>query len=1138
MAILQIVDKFGELLETHEITNLLDFMRENVPNYNDSIRPPYTAELNGKPWPYINHDAILDYDDYLLLTIEPKDPATIIAVVIAIASAAYAYNISSNLPKGYQDAAQDGSSIYNANARANAVRPSQPIPSIAGKPPSIYPDLICPVHRKYVNHEEFLYLLLSVGEGYFFIQDSHIYIAETPIINYSGDITPFIFEPGETISGTVAHENWYESLEVVNLQLSTATGDIPGNWTIDATASGDQFTSYLDGVATQFPFIAGEKFEILTGSNIGIFTVDSISGASSEIATVIAQDAVSNAEAQQIKQSQSLNRVRSQSGTAGRTVNSGYPPRTVRPTTDAATTNLTGVTGEAVTWRGLVGGINREGPYSLIPENETTQYIEVDVNFPGGLLELDSGNEQINKTVEIEIRYRDIGTESWIAVSGTSYTDNTYDERGYTVFIDTGAPIRPEIDFRLVTNESDKVNIVEDVFIKRVKCQLETPTSYADITTIALEMRGTNALAVTAENKINIKGAQRKLPTLAELEAGIFDLSSSNTVQPLPYNLAQNIYLSNTSMANDKSTPPVGGGAKEYKIDFTNNGLNMLLHSNQYVRFYELNVAYDPGQGFSYLDYFTAVSSSPQDDGYAVFAPDGYRVIVLKNSTSPATTYYIEDYIFTAPFDSKTVTANNTFTFGAEIDESVNGEAPLIYFRTDGFKFWVFDQKTAIINQYSMSAAWDVTTTTKDTETLDLSLTGAGGATDWAFGDYVGGQPTKFWILNGDIYQFNFSLSDISSALLNETYEYSSLGKKSFFVSEFNLNFCNFSEAPIKVTVDAYSLQGESDSRATSSIARFVANEFYNAKNGIVQNDIDWSAFSEFETVVNARNDFLDGEFKDETTLWEAMKVMLAPGYAEPALKTGKLLPVRISQSSDYLAPYTPDMMLDDGLEKRNSFYDESESDGIDVEYLDEDTGEMEIVECRLSGDNGFNPKRIQAIGITNRVRAWRYGMRERRRLFYKPALLQFKTEMDALNSEYGDAIAIASDIIASQAGTVVDFSGSTVTLDFDPNFSAGTYYAAFKKPNGEFSGLYEISAGGQSGEITLVSPSTLDFTPVIDSSPDSDGENTLITLGLSGEWGERAIVRNIQSSGENTVTVTCDEYVAEIYDDDDNSPA
>lgn len=1138
MATLQIVDKFGELLETHSTGNLIKFMRDNVPNYTNSIRPPYTAELNGKAWPYVDHNKDLLDDDFVLLTIEPGAQALpYIYLALAVASAAYAYNIASNLPKGYQDAAQDGSSIYNANARANAVRPSQPIPSIAGSPPSIYPDLICPIHRKYVNHEEFLYMLLCVGEGYYFIRDNHIYISETSIINYSGDITAFIFEPSETISGTIAHENWYESLEVVNLQLSTSTGEVPGNWTIDATAAGDQFTSYLDGVATEFPFVVGEKFEILTGSNVGIFTVDSISGSSNEIATVIAQDAVSNSDAQQINQSRGLNRVRSQSGTPGRTVNSGYAPRTVRPTVDAVSTSLTGVTGESVTWRGLVGGINIEGPYALIPENETTQYIEVDVNFPGGLVELDGSGEPTNKTVEIEIRYRAVGTDTWTTVPSTSYTDNTFDERGYTVSIDIGSPIRPEIDFRLVSPESDSVNIAEDVFIKRVKSRLETPTSYADVTTIALEMRGTNALAVTAENKINIKGAQRKLPTLAELEAGSFNLSKSVTEQGDSYNLGSRTYLSNTTIANDKSAPPVSGGAKEYKIDFTNDGLNMLLHSNQFVRFYELSVAYDPGQGFTYLDYITS-SSVAEDDGYAVFAPNGNRVIVLKNSASPATTYLVQEYNFATPFSSTGMTTGSNYTFGSEIDEDASGESPLIYFRNDGLKYWVFDQSTGVINQYSMSTAWDLSTTSKDIETFDVSATSALGATDWTFGDYSGTHPTKFWLLNGDIYQFDFSSSDISGATLNNTYSYSSLGKKSLFVSENNVNFCSFSSVPIRVNIDAYSLPSGPDIRATSSIARFVANEFYNAKNGNVQNDIDWDAFSSFETIVDARSDFLNGEFKDETTLWEAMKVMLSPGYAEPALKTGKLLPVRTAQASNYLAPYTPDMMLDDGLERRDKFYDESEPDGIDVEYLDEDTGEMELVECRLSGDGGYNPKRIQAIGITNRTRAWRFGMRERRRLFYKPAILQFKTELDALNSEYGDAIAIASDIIASQTGTVTDVSGSTVTLDFEPNFGAGTYYAAFKKPDGEFSGLYEISSGVGADEITLTSPSVLDFTPVIDSSPDADGENTLVSLGLSSEWGERAIVRNIQPGGENIVTVTCDEYIAEIYDDDNNSPA
>ena len=168
--------------------------------------------------------------------------------------------------------------------------------------------------------------------------------------------------------------------------------------------------------------------------------------------------------------------------------------------------------------------------------------------------------------------------------------------------------------------------------------------------------------------------------------------------------------------------------------------------------------------------------------------------------------------------------------------------------------------------------------------------------------------------------------------------------------------------------------------------------------------------------------------------------------------------------------------------------------------------------------------------------------MRQRREIYEKPANYIFNTEMDGLNSEYGDAIGIASDIFSSQSGTVTAYSSGNVTLDFSPTYDTATspmptYYAAFKKPGGEFSGLYTITMGSPNNVIVITDSPGLDFTPVTDASPDSDGENTLIALGTASEWGVRAIVRKVAPQGDSGAQIVAQEYVANIYADDDNSP-
>ena len=291
------------------------------------------------------------------------------------------------------------------------------------------------------------------------------------------------------------------------------------------------------------------------------------------------------------------------------------------------------------------------------------------------------------------------------------------------------------------------------------------------------------------------------------------------------------------------------------------------------------------------------------------------------------------------------------------------------------------------------------------------------------------------------------------------------------------------------------------------------------------------------DAILDPREDYLNAEFVDETTLWEALKIMFAPGYSEPAIKEGKLIPIRTVAGTDYSHLYTPDSMLD-GVTIDDRHYDGQENDGIDVEYLDEDSGEMEVVECRMPSDSGRRVRVVQSIGITNRTRAWRYGMRLRREEYYKPSNFTFTTEMDGLNSEYGDPVALASEIWGGQTGAVIAESGNTITLDFTPELSAASpfpqYFAAFKKPNGRFSGLYSISFGSPLNFITITDSPGIDFAPTVTANP---GDNTLVAIGTSDQWAKRAIIRRITPQSEDQVQVLCSEYVAEVLADDDNSP-
>ena len=281
------------------------------------------------------------------------------------------------------------------------------------------------------------------------------------------------------------------------------------------------------------------------------------------------------------------------------------------------------------------------------------------------------------------------------------------------------------------------------------------------------------------------------------------------------------------------------------------------------------------------------------------------------------------------------------------------------------------------------------------------------------------------------------------------------------------------------------------------------------------------------DTIVEFRLDELNAEFWKQSTIWEASKLILSTGYAEPTVKDGKITIVRTASGSNYTHLYTPDIMIG-GVSTKAQHDRAEEPDGIVVEYLNDVTGITETVNCFLSGDQGINPKRISSFGITDRTRAWRFGMRERERERNKPQEYKFTTEMDALNSYYGDPIGIVDELDSPNFGKVTNVAGSTITTDQVLTFQ-GSDIAFFRDDEGVSYGPFQVSANSNTNEMELVSPTSLGFTP--------GNYDVYFSMGTIDQVVKRAIIRSIQPSENKTCEIIAEEYISDIYQHDNLEP-
>lgn len=805
----------------HVGSSLHEWLVDNVPSYYERVVPLFSAVINGEVLPPSQwREYRFKAGDEIKLIVEPKDPVTIAYAVIAVIAIGVAIYTANQIPDNYNNTTPDGSSIYSVNAQGNKPKLMGVIPQIAGRH-QYFPDYLSMPRKEYIDNEEWLYLMLCVGWGQYEILDDDITIADTPVSNYAGDIDFQVFGPGEDVTGHEAHKNVYTSSGVgatsgnVGIELKGRTVSSGGdNSSYIYSFSGDQLVVYLQeweeelGRYVRFktvpPFEVGEVLTItgtVSNQNDGYFELLTKSSDGSQVNKVDGQSQDDSSWTGFIDESESNATVAVENG-------------------------------------GGDGQFN--GPHFACPAGEVTDTLWFDFMLPQGLGELDDNGNFLSRTVTLKIEYRAEGAQNWTTLPDEVFINSTNDQLARTVKYTLPQKIRPEVRVKRVTSASNDTRVYDDIYWTKLKCELETPTKYDGLTTIAVKIRGTNALASAAQDKFKVV-ATRILPV------------------------------------------------------------------------YE------------------------------------------------------------------------------------NG-------------------------------AW-------------------------------------------------------------------------------------------------------SEPRPTRDIAPFFA---YIPKS--VGHGDDKLGLDELETLHNIwhpRGDEFNAVFDSETTVLEALKRVLLPGFSEPVIDYGKITPIRDQQRTQPQYMYTPDNTI--GLiEESSKLIDEDEPDGVEVEFTSPVTWKSETILCLLPGDNGYNPEKVRAFGVTDRNKAYQIGMRKRRIRRYRRSKIEFKTEMDALNSRYLDYCAVADQIPGfEQTGRVEFVFNRTLYLDADIEWATGeSHVISLRKPDGKLSGPYTATKGNNANEVVI--DRDLDFEPVLDGSM----EPPLFAFGKTDEWCTFVIITDIKPSSTNRVSVSAENDDPRVYlDDDSNAP-
>lgn len=315
------------------------------------------------------------------------------------------------------------------------------------------------------------------------------------------------------------------------------------------------------------------------------------------------------------------------------------------------------------------------------------------------------------------------------------------------------------------------------------------------------------------------------------------------------------------------------------------------------------------------------------------------------------------------------------------------------------------------------------------------------------------------------------------------------------------------------------------DPQATRDIAPFVA--YVSKSLGYTDADLDLNELARLDAIWKSRQDYYDQATNSNGTAKAIINDALSCGFAELTIDNGLLRPARDEPRTVFESMYSPQAMTSN-LERDFTAIRPDDYDGVDVEYTDGVSWQVETVECRLPGDLGMRAMKIKADGCTNRTKAWRIGMRQRRALKYRRWDYSWSTELAALNSRYLSYVQVSDDVPGyAQSAIMISYDNGLVESSEAFDWSdAGPHYLYIRRADGSSSGPY-IATKVDEFHLRI---SGLDFVP----DTDLDIEPPHLLFGI----GYKVLITSISPSGLDAARVEAVAYNDQVYvNDNDQAP-
>jgi len=550
----------GEPLERHETfapQTVEAWLSTSVQKFERRESPPITITING---------ATVAHDDWALTNFRPEDTVriypqakgleTVFLAVQAMAALTFITGLfMPKIPTLNNKGSASGERLASSAPKGNVAALNSPVREVSGNRP-FYPDYLLPAHRYFVSpREQVIELMLCLGVGEFDVGPENVEIGDTPAIALGADAEINFFGPGESVASRPEAVWWHSAKEVGSTSAGTAgltltvttevdpvatassyvfntfsisipsgAGTFPAGWAAGmiarievpygytVTEGGVGVRDIITGDIAALGFVPGGLIEII-GENAGLYIVDTATATDLTL-NWRNGDPVTTLTTGPRQMGIGFDGLRYRL-TAGSTSAISVERLDDTGATDTGWTGfpvLTTSNASIVLDESSAEG-NWLGPYAACPTGATTDTLEVDFFFQGGLAIVSQRNGSVDPySVTAEVQYRNLDTAGAWSSATFTYTQTTLDQIGFTQQIAIGSSYRPEVRVRRIGAKSTKTNVQDGVQWYGLRAKLAAPTSYPKFTTLALTVKGGDRIASQSESLVSIVGAVRKLP--------------------------------------------------------------------------------------------------------------------------------------------------------------------------------------------------------------------------------------------------------------------------------------------------------------------------------------------------------------------------------------------------------------------------------------------------------------------------------------------------------------------------------------------------------------------------------------------------------------------------------------------------